>query len=462
MFTTETYTRRRKALKNQLKSGIALFLGNNDTPMNYTANTYHFRQDSTFLYFFGLDVPGLCAMIDIDSDKEIIFGVDFDVDDIVWMGPQQTLAEKAHQAGVAQTMPPDKLEELVKTALSAGRKFHFLPQYKPEHTTRIEKLSGIHHTMVNSYCSKEFIKAVVAQRIIKSDDEIKQIEMALDISDEMYRRALTVIKPGKYEYEVAGAVDGHVLSKNSASSFPTILTVHGEILHGHSHNNQMKAGDLLVVDSGAESPLHYASDITRTFPVSGTFTDLQKDLYAIVYEANTRAIEMMKPGVYNRDIHLQVARIIAEGMKRLDFMRGDMEQAVTFGAHALFFPHGLGHQLGLDVHDMEGLGEDFVGYDDKIKRSNQFGLAYLRFAKQLEPGMVLTVEPGIYFMPELIKQWKAQNKFFDYINYKKVESTIGIGGIRIEDDVLVTDKGSRVLGKHIPKTIEEIEAAFKK
>ena len=458
MFDKNTYVQRREKLKKQIGSGVVLFLGNENSPMNYPANEYQFRQDSCFLYFFGLDFPGLAAIIDIDSDQEIIFGYDYTVDDIVWMGPQEKLVDKAQKVGVTEAEPTDRLEEKIKAAIKQGRKVHYLPQYRFDNLLKIESLTGIRSASVNDYVSVELIKAVVAQRSIKSKKEIEQIEMALDISYDMNILAMKMSKPGIYEHEVAGTVEGTVLSKGSYISFPVIFTIRGEVLHGHSHENLMKQGDLLVLDSGAESPLHYASDITRTFPVSGKFTAFQKEIYHIVLEAHDKAIEMMRPGILFRDVHLlHAAKVIADGMKQLGFMKGNIEDAVSAGAHALFFPHGLGHSLGLDVHDMEGLGEDYVGYTDEIKRSDQFGLAYLRFAKQLEPGHVLTIEPGIYFMPELIAQWKSENKHTEFINYAKVEATIGLGGIRIEDDVLVTADGHRVLGKPIPKTVEDVE-----
>jgi Xaa-Pro aminopeptidase len=457
MFDKKIYIRRREQLKKQIRSGIILFLGNEESPMNYPANTFNFRQDSSFLYFFGLDFPGLAAVIDIDNNLEIIFGYDFTVDDIVWMGPQEKLIEKAQKVGVAKAEPTEKLNEKIKDAMKQGRRVHFLPQYQHDNVIKIEKLTGIHNSLVNDYASIDLIQAVVAQRSIKSDEEIKQIEMALDISYEMYLMAMKMTKAGMYEHEVSGTVEGLLMAKGSFISFPVIFTIRGEVLHGHSHENLMKDGDLLVLDSGAESPLHYASDITRTYPVSGKFTTLQEDIYNVVLEANVKAIEMMKPSVLFRDVHLHAATVIAEGMKQLGFMKGNIDDAVKAGAHALFFPHGLGHALGLDVHDMEGLGESYVGYTDEIKRSKQFGLAYLRFAKALEPGHVLTVEPGIYFMPELIAQWKQEKKHTEFINYDKVEKTIGLGGIRIEDDVLVTKDGHRVLGKPIPKTVADVE-----
>ncbi len=457
MFDKKTYIQRREKLKKQIGSGVILLLGNEESPMNYPANTFNFRQDSSFLYFFGLDFPGLAAIIDVDNNEETIFGYDFTVDDIVWMGPQEKLIDQANKVGVAKAEPTEKLNDKIKEAIKRGRRVHFLPQYRHDNIIKIEKLTGIHNSLINDYASKDLIRAVVAQREIKSDEEIKQVEMALDISYEMYVLAMKLSRPGMYEHEVSGAVEGLLMAKGSFISFPVIFTIRGEVLHGHSHANLMKEGDLLVLDSGAESPLHYASDITRTYPVSGKFTPLQKDIYNIVLDANVKAIEMMKPGILFRDVHLHAARVIADGMKQLGFMKGNLDDAVKEGAHALFFPHGLGHQLGLDVHDMESLGENYVGYTDKIKRSDQFGLAYLRFARALEPGHILTVEPGIYFMPELIAQWKKEKKYTEFINYDKVEKTIGLGGIRIEDDVLVTKDGHRVLGKPIPKTVEDVE-----
>lgn len=457
MFDKNTYIQRRAKLKKQIGSGLILLLGNENSPMNYPANEYQFRQDSSFLYFFGLDFNGLAGVIDVDNDQETIFGYDFSVDDIVWMGPQEKLIDKAKNVGVANAEPTEKLHDKIKDAMKQGRRIHYLPQYRHDNIIKTEKLTGIHNSLVNDYASKELIKAVVVQRSIKSDEEIKQIEMALDISYEMNVLAMKMSRPGIYEYEVAGAVEAAVLSKNSHISFPVIFTTHGEVLHGHSHENLMKEGDILVLDSGAESPLHYASDITRTFPVSGKFTPIQKDIYNVVLAALVKSTEMMRPGILFKDVHLNAAKIVADGMKQLGFMKGNTDDAVAAGAHALFFPHGLGHQLGLDVHDMEGLGENFVGYTDEIKRSAQFGLAYLRFARALESGHVLTVEPGIYFMPELIALWKSEKKHTEFINYDNVEKTVGFGGIRIEDDVLVTKTGHRVLGKPIPKTVEDVE-----
>ncbi|MFZ5515586.1 MAG: aminopeptidase P family protein [Candidatus Zhuqueibacterota bacterium] len=458
MFETKVYVERRKQLKKKISSGLILFLGNEESPMNYPANTFAYRQDSTFLYYWGIDSPGFAALIDADSGEETVFGYDFEIDDIIWMGPQEKLADKAKRIGVAKTSALNQLETAIKDGLRTGRRIHYLPQYRFDNIIRMERLSGIHTSLVNDYASKELIAAVVAQRSIKSEAEIEQIEMALDVSYDMYALAMKQSQPGMVEREIAGAVEGLALSRGCLISFPVIFTIHGEVLHGHSHHNVMKDGDLLILDSGAESPLHYASDITRTFPVGKKFTPAQRDIYTVVLNAQLAAIEMMKPRVPFKDVHLTAAKTIARGMKDLGFMKGNTDDAVSAGAHALFFPHGLGHQLGLDVHDMESLGENFVGYDATVKRSDQFGLAYLRFARKLEPGLVLTVEPGIYFMPELIGFWKSQGKFTEFINYEAVEKTIGLGGIRIEDDVLITKNGHRVLGKPIPKSIDDIEA----
>ncbi|OGB66991.1 MAG: Xaa-Pro aminopeptidase [Caldithrix sp. RBG_13_44_9] len=458
MFKSEIYVQRRKKLQQQMKSGLLLFLGNEESPMNYPGNPYHFRQDSSFLYYWGLDEPGLAAVLDVDSGREMIFGYDFTVEDIVWMGPQATLKERARRAGVKEALPIQKLDEIIINAVKQGRDIHYLPQYRPDNVIKIEKLLGIHPRLVNHYTSLKFIKAVIAQRSIKSSEEIKEIEFAVNVAYEMHTYAMKNVKPGKSEREIAGAVAGIANSLGNGLSFPIIFSIHGETLHNHYHGNIMKKGDMAVNDSGAESLRHYASDITRTIPVGGKFTTQQKEIYEIVLRANTESIRSMKPGVKFRKIHLQAAHIIANGLKDLGFLKGNVEMIVKEGAHALFFPHGLGHMLGLDVHDMEDLGEQYIGYDEKTVRSQQFGLAYLRMAKELQPGHVMTVEPGIYFIPELIDLWKSQKKFAQFINYPKVEKYRRFGGIRIEDNVLVTKNGRQILGKPIPKTVKEVEA----
>lgn len=459
MFSSETYKERRERLTEQIKSGILFFPGNNETPMNYPANTYHFRQDSSFLYYFGLDQSNLAGIIDVDKNESIIFGNDRDIDDVVWMGFETPLKERSEKVGVTKTKPFSELKTYLQSALASGRKVHFLPQYKHDIIIEFQEWLGINAKYVNKYSSIELTKAVIAQRSVKSEEEVEEIEKALEISYLMNKTAMKMSRPGMIEREVFGAIEGIALAKGSGVSFPIIFSIHGETLHNHNHNNVMKDGDLLVLDSGAESLLHYASDITRSFPVSGKFTEKQKGIYNIVLKSQLEAIEMIKPGIKYREVHLHSAKVIANGLKELGLMKGNVDDAVANGAHALFFPHGLGHMLGLDVHDLEGLGEVFVGYDEDTKRSDQFGLAYLRLAKTLQPGFVLTVEPGIYFIPQLIDIWKGENKHADFINYDEVDKYRDFGGIRIEDDVLLTENSSKVLGKPIPKSVDEVEKA---
>jgi len=455
MFETQIYVDRRKVLKETMGSGVLLFLGNGESPMNYAGNPYRFRQDSVFLYYWGLDLPGMAAIIDIDHGREILFGDDFGVDDIVWMGPQPRMKELAARVGVSESKPSSELATVIGQNSNAVQ---FLPPYRAEHILQLAELLKIQPQSVKAGVSEAFIKAVVAQRNHKSDEEVAEIEKALEVAYLMQTNAMKMIKPGMRESEISGAMEGLALALGDGVSFPIIFSINGQTLHNHEHGNIMQDGDMAVNDSGAESGLHYASDITRTIPVGAHFTAAQQEIYELVLAANMNAIEAIKPGVPYRDIHLLAARTIADGMKALGFMKGDMAEAVRQGAHALFFPHGLGHMMGLDVHDMEGLGEDYVGYDEKIQRSEQFGLAYLRLGRSLEPGFVLTVEPGIYFIPELIDLWKADRKFEQFIDYQKVDEYRGFGGIRIEDDVLVTEAGHRVLGQPIPKTVADIES----
>jgi len=457
VFDSKIYQNRRDILKRNISSGLLLFLGNSESPMNYPANVYRFRQDSSFLYYWGLDKPELAALIDVDADREILFGNDLSMDDIVWTGPQPSLADQAAQAGVIQTAPLAELPKWLEKAIAAGRQIHFLPQYRGENKLKLAEWLGIQPGFVNRYASGPLRKAVIAQRSVKDELEISEIEKAVGITRAMHLRALRETQPGRFEYEISGQVEGVALASGGRLSFPIIFSVHGETLHNEFHGNLLQTGDLVVHDSGAEAPSHYAGDITRSFPVSGTFTSKQREIYEVVLKTQLTAIEAVRPGFPYRDVHLLAAKTMAEGLKDLGLMTGDVNEAVAAGAHALFFPHGLGHMLGLDVHDMEGLGEDWVGYDEEITRSDQFGLAFLRLGKRLRPGYVLTVEPGIYFIPALIDQWKAAKRLAAFIDYDRVETYRDLGGIRIEDDVLVTEKGHRVLGEPIPKTVEEIE-----
>jgi Xaa-Pro aminopeptidase len=458
MFSKETYMNRRKILIESIQKGILLFLGNEESAMNYAGNTYNFQQDRTFLYYFGIDIPNMAAILDVESGEEIIFGYDFQIDDIVWMGPQPTLKELSEKIGVPQSLPVEKLSNIINNYKSQNRIIHFLPPYRPEHILKLRDLLLMDEKSIIQKASIEFINQIIAQRSVKSDEEIAEIERAVDVAYSMHTSAMKITKAGKYEYEISGWIEGIASSGGGGISFPVIFSKNGETLHNHYHGNLLKDGNLVINDSGAETAMHYASDITRTFPVSGKFSQKQKDIYEIVLEAEMKSIEAMKPGIKYCDVHLNAAKIIAAGLKDLGLLKGDIDEAVKQGAHALFFPHGLGHALGLDVHDMENLGENYVGYNEGTKRSEQFGLAYLRFGKELQKGYVLTVEPGLYFIPQLIDIWQNENKFKDFINYEKVRDYIGFGGVRIEDDVLVTETDHRVLGKSIPKTVNEVEA----
>jgi Xaa-Pro aminopeptidase len=462
MFDSKVYAQRRDQLRSIPGSGVALFPGNNDSPMNYRDNPYHFRQDSSFLYFFGLDQPGLAGIVDLESGQDILFGDDLTLDDIIWMGEQPSVKERALQAGVTGTGTLNELATYLSGCREKGRKVHYLPTYRAETATQLESLLDIHHLQVAKEVSVDLIKAVVALRSVKDEHEIKDIEDAVDVAYEMHTAVMRMARPGIYERELAGALEGIALSHGRPVSFPVILSMDGQTLHNHYHGNLLTAGRMLVTDAGTESVNGLASDITRTIPVSGTFNPRQREIYEIVLKANQETISAVKPGIMNKSLHMMASRIIAGGLKELGLMKGDTEEAVNQGAHALFMPHGLGHMMGLDVHDMEGLGEDYVGYDDEVQRIKQFGTAYLRLARKLQEGFVFTIEPGIYFIPALIDLWKSENRFNGFINYEKVEAYKDFGGIRIEDDILVTADGYRVLGKPIPKTVEEVEDEMKK
>jgi len=459
MFSASTYIERRRRLKEDLKSGVLLFLGNDQSPINYPDNVYAFRQDSSFLYFWGIDLPGLAAIIDIDQGRETVFGRDLTIEDIIWGGPQTRLKDHCQAAGLEDHSAPDQLEGFLQAAMQTGRPVHFLPQYRPENLIKIQRLLGLNVAVANQHVSPAFIKAVVSQRSIKTAEEIQQIEAALDVAFEMQTLAMKISRPGMYENEAVGAMAGLAYSRvGSVPAYPIIFTTRGHILHNPHHDNVMRENDLVINDSGCESALHYASDITRTFPVGGKFSQKQKEMYSILLKAQIKAVENVRPGIEYREVHLKAARDIALDLIALGLMKGDVDEAVAAGAHALFNPAGLGHMLGLDVHDMEDLGEDYVGYTDAIQRNPQFGINRLRLARKLEAGFVITVEPGLYFIPELIDQWKSEKKFDAFIDYSKVEAYRDFGGMRIEDDVLVVDGGQRVLGKPIPKSIAEVEA----
>lgn len=459
MFEDKTYIERRRALAKRFRSGLLVFVGNEESPMNYPANAFHFRQDSTFLYFFGLDSPGLAATIDVDEGRATIYGDDIGLEDIIWMGDLPRLRDRARVAGVRRTAPRKAFAEAVAKALASRRPVRYLPPYRSETAVALASLFHVPVARVKAGASPELVKAVVDLRLVKSKEEVREIETAVDVSAEMYRRAMRLARPGRHEREVMGAMEGVVNSLGCRMAFPPIITVNGQTLHNHGYVNELRRGRMLVMDAGAESWLHYASDITRTVPVGGKFTQRQKDIYGIVLEGQLAAIRAIRPGVMFKEVHLKTARIMASRLKELGLMKGDVDEAVAAGAHAMFFPHGLGHNMGLDVHDMEGLGEDFVGYDKRVKRSDQFGLAYLRMAKELRPGHVMTVEPGLYFIPALYETWRKEKKHTGFIDYAEAGKFMGFGGVRIEDDVLVTERGRRVLGTPIPKTVAEVEKA---
>jgi Xaa-Pro aminopeptidase len=463
MFSKETYIKRRNALRSKLNSGLALILGNTDVPLNYPANTYHFRQDSNFLYFFGLDLQGFAGVLDIEENKDYIFGNDVDIEDIIWMGPQPAVKDQAAEVGVENTLPFSSLDEFIKKAMAAGRKIHFLPPYRAENKIFLEKLTGIHPYKQKENASTELIKAIVELRSVKEEQEIKHLDEIMDVAYLMHTTGMQLAQEGIYEREICGAMEGIALSYGGLTSFPIILTKRGETLHNHYHGNLLKKGDLLLIDAGFDSLFKYATDHTRTVPVGGEFSQKQKEIYQIVLNANNAAINQIKPGITYKSVHLLAAKVITEGLQALGLMKGDVEESVKAGAHTMFFPHGLGHMLGMDVHDMEDLGENFVGYDDEIKRETAFGTAYLRLGRKLQPGFVLTTEPGIYFIPALIDKWIKEGINSSFINFDKVNQYRDFGGIRLEDDILVTANGSRNLGnKRIPIEIKDVEAEVKK
>ena len=458
MFNSAIYTKRRQALRNKIESGIVLILGNNEAPTNYPANTYKFRQDSSFLYFFGHSHPGYAGIIDIDNNEDIFFGNDVDIDDIIWMGPQPSVKELAAQVGVTQSMPFNQLNEVIKKAIAQKRKIHFLPPYRYANMMLLEELTGIKASIVKQYASIELIKAVVDLRSTKEACEIEELDLACNIGYEMHTAAMRLCKPDVSEQYIAGVLEGIAASYGSMVSFPIILSQHGETLHNHDHSLLLETGRMMLTDAGAERLSNYCSDHTRTIPVGGKFEGRQKDIYNIVLNCHDKALEITRPGITYKEVHLEVCKVLAQGLKDVGLMKGNVEEAVAAGAHALFLPHGLGHMMGLDVHDMEDLGQIYVGYDDETRPSTQFGLASLRMGRRLQEGFVMTDEPGCYFIPALIDQWRAEKKHTDFINYDAIESFKDFGGIRLEDDILITPQGSRFLGeKKIPITIDEVE-----
>lgn len=451
LFPTNTYASRRSALMTAVAKGIILIPGNETSPINYKANSYRFRQDSHFLYYAGIDLPGLNLVIDIEKNITILYGDEQSVEDQVWSGTRERLSVLAEKVGIHEVRPS---QQLIPDYASC--EILTVHPYRAEHYALLQKINE--HADCSVVPSLKLMKAIIAQREIKTAEEIVQMEEALHITAQMHRKVMQSAQPGKTEAILAGIAAGVAQANQVMPAYGIILSRDGDILHNEYYGNVLKEGDLVLGDFGAESRMHYAGDITRTFPVSKQFSTQQREIYELVLDAQMKAIQAVQPGRLYRDVHLQVAHIFTEGLKSLGLMQGDTASAVTEGAHALFFPHGLGHMIGLDVHDLEGLGEEHVGYDEHVTRSTQFGLAYLRMAKGLRPGHVVTVEPGIYFIQALIDQWKAEQKHNAYINYAALEAYRGFGGVRIEDNVLVTDRGHRVLGPAIPKTVRDVEA----
>ncbi len=457
MFNKDVYTGRRAALKKELKSGIAFFPANNEAPFNYPDNTYIYRQDSNFSYFFGLNHPDLVGVIDFETGEEILFGQEVTVDDVIWCGPLPSLKEQGEMTGITDCRDFNKFGDFIQDAIAKGRKVHLLPTYRGDTCIQCANWLNTTPAGVKQYVSLDLIKAIIKLREVKSPLEIAEMERAANTAYYMHTTAMKMCKPGMVEQEIAGVVEGLSLSGGGPVSFPVILSVNGQTLHNHGHHNVLKEGRMMVCDAGAETEHYYASDFTRTTPVGGKFNQRQREIYEIVLKANMEVAAQTRPYMPYMVMHTLACRNLIEGLKGVGLMKGDTEEALMAGAHYLFMPHGLGHMLGMDVHDMEGLGETYVGYDEITPRSKQEGFSCLRCGKTLKPGFVVTDEPGIYFIPTLIDLWKAQGKHKDFINYDKLETYKDFGGIRIEDDLLIPEDGCRILGRPIPKTVEEVE-----
>jgi len=457
MFQKDTYIERRKTLKEKVGKGLILLLGNEESSMNYADNTYHFRQDSTFLYYFGIIQPGLAAVIDVDNDQDIIFGNEYTVEDFVWMGPQPTIVDQANNCGVKNVQATKMLAKMLDAAQEKKQAIHFLPLYRPENKIKLQELIGVAPHEVASKSSLDLVKAVVSQREIKTDEEIVELNKAVDISVDMHVAAIKFAKPGMTEAMVTAEVQRIAIAAGGNISFPIIATKNGQTLHNHYHGNTIHEGDLFMIDAGFENEMCYAGDLSSTFPVSKTFTSVQKEFYQLTLDAHQASIDAAQLNKPFKNAHIAAATAIFDGLKSMGLTKGNVDDAVEAGAHALFFPCGTGHMMGLDVHDMEDLGEVWVGYEGKPK-STQFGLKSLRLAKPLQAGHVYTIEPGIYLIPELIDLWRSQGKFNEFINWDTVNKYRDFGGIRNEEDFVMTENGAQLLGKPKPKTIDEIEA----
>lgn len=460
MFSKETYIDRRAELKKLVKDGIIIIFGNNESPVNSPANGYSpFRQDSSFLYYFGQNRDGLVGVIDIDENKETLIGNDIDIEDIVWFGSVDTVKELGEQVGVMNSAPMKELKTICSNAMRSRRKIHFLPPYRSDIKIQIFDLIGIHPNQQKESASLELINAIVKMRSVKTAEEIEELERAAIIGYKMHTTAMRLTKPGLTEKFVAGNVDGVANSHGSMVSFPTIFSQHGEIMHGNPSMAELKDGRLVLCDCGGETINHYCSDNTRTFPVNGKYTQRQLDIYNVVVEAHDTVLELAKPGIKYADVHFAICRIIFNRMKELGLAKGDTDAAIAAGAHAMFLPHGLGHMMGMDVHDMEALGQIYVGFDEETRPNlEQFGTNSLRMGRRLQEGFVVTDEPGIYFIPALIDEWREKKHCSEYLNFDKLDAYKDFGGIRLEDDILITKDGCRFIGKdripYLPKDVE--------
>ena len=435
--------------------------GNNESPANFPNNGYYpFRQDSSFLYYFGLQRDGLVGIIDIDNDKDILVGNDIDIEDIVWYGSVESMTEMMQRCGAQETLPMKALKTICNEALGKHRKIHFLPPYRHDIKIQVFDLLGVHPIQQKEAASMELIKAVVKMRSAKEQQEIEELERAAVIGYKMHTTAMRLTKPGVTEKFVSGQVDGIAHSYGAMVSFPTIYTQHGEILHGAPSMNKLEEGRLVLCDAGGETLNYYCSDNTRTIPVNGKFTQRQLEIYSIVEACHDYTLELAKPGVKYADVHFAICRLMFDRLKELGLAKGNTEDAVRAGAHAMFLPHGLGHMMGMDVHDMENLDQINVGFDEETRPNlEQFGTNCLRMGRRLEEGFVVTDEPGIYFIPALIDEWKAKKHCAEYLNFDKLETYKDFGGIRIEDDVLITKDGCRFIGKdRIPYHPKDVEA----
>lgn len=450
-FSAKIYSDRRNELKKLVKSGVILLFGNIESPINFAKHTYPFRQDSNFLYYFGLEVPNLAGLIDIDNNETIIFGNDQDPAELIWMGPEPTINELVAQTGVTKKAEFSQLSQCIKKINSQKRKLHLTPVYRDDTLLQLSKLLNVAPEAVDEFVSPLLIEAIVSQRSYKSAIEVAEIKSAIKISAKMYQAAVKMLKAGIYEYEILAEFSRIAILNKVQFAFSPTISVHGEFLHNPHFNNKLKNGQLILIDSGVESKHHYASDITRTFPVSGKMTSKQQAVYDLVLDTQLKAIKAIKPNVSYKDLHLAAARNIFDGLKALNLTKGNTDSAMEAGAYTLFYGHGLGHMLGLDTHDMRSLGDHAPGYDKKYHPQNKPGLSALRLAKELKENFVFTVEPGIYFVPNLINQWEAENKFKEFINYKELKHYHSFGGIRIEDNILVTKTGVEVLSKEIKK-----------